>query len=154
MGKVESIYIANKKREKVKLLDFATLEAGKGIVGDRYHHMAYNMMAKGKQAPQNHITFVSKEELDTFIDRHKSDLGYGDFRRNIITSQIDLNALVDKEFFVGSARCKGVELCEPCRVLSRTVSNKVLPELIHRAGLRAVVLNSGQLKTGDKIEEI
>ena len=37
MGKVERIYIANKKREKVKLLDFATLEAGKGIVGDRYH---------------------------------------------------------------------------------------------------------------------
>ena len=154
MGRVEGIFIATKKRQKVKPLEFANLEAGKGILGDRYHRMSTNMVPEGKSTPSNHITFVAKEELKAFIARHKSNLDYGDFRRNIITSQVNLNALVGKEFLVGSARCRGVELCEPCQVLSKTVSDKVLPELIHRAGLRAIILDDGALKIGDKIEAI
>ncbi|MDD9889541.1 MAG: MOSC domain-containing protein [Gammaproteobacteria bacterium] len=154
MGSIEAIYIATEKRQPVQPLALASLEAGKGIVGDRYHQMAGNMLAKGKSAPLNHITFIAKEELDAFFKRHNTDLNYGDFRRNVITSGIDLNALVDKEFRVGSARCKGFELCEPCQTLSRTVYGAVLPELINRAGLRAIILEDGEIKPGDTIEKV
>jgi len=153
VGKVESIYIATKKRQAVEALNLAKLEAGKGIVGDRYHQMSSNMLAKGKAAPLNHITLIAKEELDAFLKRHNTDLNYGDFRRNVITRGIDLNALVGKEFHVGSARCKGFELCEPCQTLSRTVYGAVLPELVHRAGLRAAILEDGELKPDDTIKQ-
>ena len=153
MGTVENIFIANGKRQKVEPLEFATLVAGKGILGDRYHLMSSNILAKGKSAPLNHITFIAKEELDAFLKRHDTKLGHGEFRRNLITSGIDLNALVHKEFRVGTALCRGVELCEPCQVLSRTVYNAVIPELVHRAGLRAIILEDGEVKLGDTIGE-
>lgn len=154
MGTIEYIYIASKKRQQVEHLDTATLEAGKGIVGDRYHLMSSNMLEKAKQAPDNHITFIAKEELDAFLKRHNANLSHGDFRRNIITSGIDLNNLVDKEFRAGAALCRGVELCEPCQILSRTVHAAVLPELVHRAGLRAVIIESGDVKSGDTIRAV
>ncbi|NKB34997.1 MAG: MOSC domain-containing protein [Pseudomonadales bacterium] len=152
MGTIESIHIASKKRQQVEQLETAILESGKGIAGDRYHLMSTNMLAKGKLAPMNHITLIAKEELDAFLNRHSASLNYGDFRRNVITSGIDLNKLVDKEFQIGSAVCRGIELCEPCQVLSRTVYGAVLPELIHRAGLRAIIIADGEVKPGDSIE--
>lgn len=153
MGIVESIFIANGKRQKVEPLEFATLVAGKGILGDRYHLMSSNMLAKGKSPPLNHITFIAQEELDIFLKRHGATLGYGDFRRNVVTSGIDLNTLAHKEFKVGTALCRGVELCEPCQVLSRKVYSAVIPDLVHRAGLRAIILEGGEVKLGDAIGE-
>ena len=40
MGKLEQIYLAKAKRQAVERVDTATLEAGKGLVGDRYHKLA------------------------------------------------------------------------------------------------------------------
>ena len=68
------------------------------------------------------------------------------------TADIDLNALVGKRFRVGTALCEGVELCEPCSKLARTVSRQVLPHLVHRAGLRAAIIESGDIEPGDTIE--
>ena len=44
MGKVEEIHIAPQRSNTVQQVDQASLEAGKGIVGDRYHEMARMLM--------------------------------------------------------------------------------------------------------------
>ena len=117
-GTIEEIYIAQSKRDAVQPVSSAILEAGRGIVGDRYHSKSEKLIDLGGVVPDNHVTLIAREELDVFLGKHESDLNYGDFRRNIITSGIDLNALVGKEFSVGAARCRGVELCEPCATLA------------------------------------
>ena len=153
MGKVEEIHIAPQTSSKVLQVDQARLEAGKGIVGDRYHEIAGILMSRNQTAPDNHLTLIAKEELDTFLTNHQSELKYGDFRRNIVTSGIDLNALVGKKFKVGESLCQGMELCEPCTTLARTVHSAVLPELVHRAGLRATILSDGNVEVGGSISE-
>jgi MOSC domain-containing protein YiiM len=151
MGKVAGIYIATSKRDRIERIDCASLEAGKGIVGDRYHSNAMSLIEAGKSVPRNHVTLIAKEELDVFLDKHKSELDYGDFRRNIVTSGVDLNALVDKDFTVGTAVFHGFELCEPCATLAGMVHSSVLSELVHKAGLRAVIIKDGEVSVGDEI---
>ena len=153
MGKVEEIHIAPQRSNTVQQVDQANLEAGKGIVGDRYHEMARMLMSQNKSIPDNHVTLIAREELDVFLANHQSELKYRDFRRNIVTSGIDLNQLVGKNFKVGEALCHGMELCEPCAMLARTVHSAVLPELVHKAGLRATILSDGNVKVGNPISE-
>ena len=154
MGTVERIFIVKQRREAITEIETADLEAGKGIVGDRYHSQAEKHVVEGKSAAKNHISFIDKEQLEGFLSSHNSDLGLGDFRRSVITSGIDLNALVGKQFKVGDSLCFGNELCEPCAYLAATVHRAVLPELIGKGGLRATILTSGSIASGSIIKEL
>ena len=137
---VEKIFVSKVRRE-----------AGKGIVGDRYHQRSLELLAAGDEVQSNHISLISKEELDTFLERNDAQIDYGDFRRNVVTSGIDLYALIGKRFRLGSALCLGVEDCAPCAFLAATVHRAVLPELEKKAGLRAIILEDGELAIGDTI---
>lgn len=152
MGTVKKIYIAAERRDPVVPINEAYLEKHKGIVGDRYHFAAEQALAEGKEAPDNQVTLIAAEVLDEFVARHDADLDYGAFRRSIVTEGIELNDLVGRDFTVGDARCTGVELCEPCRWLAHNVHPAVLPDLAHRAGIRAVVKRSGKIKPGSRIK--
>lgn len=145
-GKVERIYIAPEHGAAVQQINEAVLEQGKGIVGDRYFGLDHE-----PDKPEPHITLIAEEELAQFLAEHDADLDYGDFRRNIITLGINLNELVEKEFTVGGLRLRGSELCEPCATLARTVHQKILPGLVHKAGIRAAILESGTIHPGDDI---
>jgi hypothetical protein len=49
---------------------------------------------------------------------------------------------------------KGLRLCEPCAHLARLASPKVLPGLVHRAGLRAQILVGALIRPGDAIAAV
>jgi MOSC domain-containing protein YiiM len=72
-------------------------------------------------------------------------------RRNLVTRGIDLNGLVGHEFAVGEVRCRGMRLCEPCTVVQRYASRPILRELVHRGGIRADILQDGEIKLGDQV---
>ncbi|PCJ23064.1 MAG: hypothetical protein COA96_12750 [SAR86 cluster bacterium] len=152
-AQVNRIYIADENRNKVIGVKQATLEENKGIVGDRYHLRAERSLSSNadQPAPINNISLISQEALDTFLAHNNAEIDYGDFRRNIITSGVDLNSLVGREFSIGDVRCIGTELCEPCAFLAATVHRAVLPELVGNAGLRATVINGGDIKEGSII---
>ena len=148
---VENIFITKTRREQPHEIEAAKLEAGKGIVGDRYHERALEFLAVGDQVPSNHISVISKEELAGFLERNNAEIDYADFRRNVLTSGIDLRELIGRQFKLGSALCQGIEDCDPCVFLAATVHRSVLPELKEKAGLRAIILEDGDLKIGDTI---
>ena len=148
---VENIFITKTRREQPHEIEAAKLEAGKGIVGDRYHERALEFLAVGDQVPSNHISVISKEELAGFLERNNAEIDYADFRRNVLTSGIDLRELIGRQFKLGSALCQGIEDCDPCAFLAATVHHSVLPEMKEKAGLRAIILEDGDLKIGDTI---
>jgi MOSC domain-containing protein YiiM len=151
---VQNIFITKTRREQPQEIAAAKLEAGKGIIGDRYHKRALELLAVGDSVPSNHISLISKEELDGFLERNNAAIEYADFRRNVLISGIDLYGLIGKKFRLGSALCQGVEDCEPCAFLAATVHRAVLPDLEKKAGLRAIILEDGDLKVGDTITAI
>ena len=78
--------------------------------------------------------------------------------RNVVTRGVRLNELVGREFSVGPVRFRGVELCEPCLGLGDALSSsklkpaEVVKRWVHRGGLRADVLSSGELAVGAKLQ--
>lgn len=150
-GKVERIYLAEESRGAVTRVDSAALEENRGIVGDRYHARALASSENGNGAAIKNITLIAREELDSFLANNNSNIDYGDFRRNIITSGIDPNSLLGKKFSIGDVLCIGTELSEPCAFLAATVHPAVLPELVNKGGLRATVLSDGEIETGSEI---
>lgn len=151
-GKVERIYIAENKRDSATPVEKAVLAASKGIVGDRYYSRSIELSESGGAPTIKNISLIAREELDTFLANNNAEIDYGDFRRNIITSGVDLNSLLGKQFLLGSVLCRGTELCEPCAFLAATVHRAVLPELLNKGGVRATVLSDGEIEAGSEIK--
>ena len=62
-----------------------------------------------------------------------------------------LNDLVGRRFQVGDVTLEGTRLCEPCAYLEALISKAVLEPLVHRAGLRARIIEGGEIGVGDAI---
>lgn len=147
-ARVVAIYTAGTPGAHLSAVASAVLAAGKGIVGDRYHDGTGTFSGKLADTSDFEVTLIEAEEVDAFNAREGLHLGPGAFRRNIVTRGVRLNALVGRRFTVGPVLLEGVRLCEPCSHLATLVTPKVLPGLTHRAGLRARILQSGEVAVG------
>lgn len=148
-GRLLYIFSAPDAGSPLAALADAELEAGAGIVGDRYHQGGGKFAGESK--PDREVTLIESEEIDRFNRETGLGLGYGALRRNLVTSGVRLNDLVGREFRVGDSVLEGLELCEPCAHLARTVAREVLPGLVHKAGLRARIVAGGTIRPGDTI---
>lgn len=129
----------------------AELEEGRGILGDRYCAQLGTFSKQDEIRPDQEITLIESEEIDNFNRTAGLTLDYGAARRNVVTKGVRLNDLVGHQFLVGSVLLEGIRLCEPCAHLASLVSEKVLPGLVHRGGLRARILSAGKIKPSDVV---
>jgi MOSC domain-containing protein YiiM len=97
--------------------------------------------------PGSALTLIEAEVCESF----DPPLSPNEHRRNVVTRGIDLNALVGREFTIGEIRCRGMRLCEPCTVVDGYARRPVLRALVHRGGLRADILQDGELQVGDSV---
>ena len=150
---ITSIHIATATGADMTSVSSAELQAGRGVVGDRYHAGTGKLSAKlsAKCEDDWQVTLVEAEELDRFVAVEALDFGHSDFRRNIVTQGIRLNPLVGKRFRVDGIELEGVRLCEPCAYLAGMLSGRILPAMVGRAGLRARILTSGTITVGGEI---
>ena len=98
--------------------------------------------------PGSALTLIEAEVCESFTP----PLDPNEHRRNVVTRGIALNDLVGHEFRIGSVRCRGMRLCEPCTVVQRYASRPVLRPLVHRGGLRADILEDGVVDVGAVVE--
>lgn len=150
-GKIIHIFISPEACGNMKSVNRAILVSGKGIEGDRYFSGIGTFSEKLKNNPAAELTLIEKEQIDKFNREHKLNLGYGEFRRNIVTEGIGLNELVGKTFCIGKVKVKGIRLCEPCAHLAETVNELVLPHLVGCGGLRAQILSNDIIEVGNSI---
>jgi MOSC domain-containing protein YiiM len=122
---------------------------GKGLEGDRYFRSEGSFSKNPGGGRQ--VTLVASEMLDLLQSEHGIVLAPSETRRNLVTKGVALNELVGQVFQVGSVRMKGIRLAEPCDHLERLTQPGVLKGLVHRAGLRADILDEGVLRVGDTI---
>ena len=150
-GQVVSIHIGSDAGASLTEVAEAELVAGRGIVGDRYYAETGTFSPDAPDA-DHELTLVAVEEISAFNAATGRSLSSGELRRNIVTRGVDLNAFVGREFLVGSVRVRGIRLCEPCSYLAGLVGSEVLPALVHRAGLRAGIVEGGTIRVGDQLE--
>src|SRR5688572_19452501 len=118
MAKVVAIYRCDTKGAPMQEIWSARAVPGKGLVGDRYFlgKGAFSGLASfdvlGVDARD--VTLISLEAIEAAARLScvagEVPFSAADTRRNIVSSGVDLNALVEKEFLVGSVWMRGVEV--------------------------------------------
>ena len=145
MSKVYKLGITSDNNKKIQEVDSIKVIANKGVIGDR-HFKDYN-------DPYCQLSLIESENIDYYNIKYGLNISYIDFRRNIITKEIDLNNLIGKKFFIGEAEVEGIDLCRPCRHLTEMLNEKnILKEFLRKGGLRCRILTSSQINIGDKIK--
>ena len=148
-GTVVAIHVAPRSGEPMIGRDRILAIAGVGLEGDRYAARA------GHWSPNlgvdRDITLIEAEVIEDLAATDGIRLDPGDSRRNVTTRGIRLNELVGRRFRVGDAICEGTRLCEPCQYLTDLLGKPVLKPLVHRAGLRARIVEGGEIAVGAEV---
>jgi len=157
-GRVVSLHVAKEAAAPMESVAEVRAVPGRGLEGDRYY-LGTGFYSKKSSPGGREVTLIEVESVEALDggmrnsdgDRYGIKLSAVDSRRNIATSGVPLNHLVDREFWVGPVRMRGTRLCEPCRHLDELTLPGVMAGLVHRGGLRAEILNEGLIRVGDGV---
>ena len=147
VGNVKAIFVSPSAGAPTKSLEAVLAIPGRGLQGDR-HTDGRGTFPSG--LPGSALTLIEDEVCASFAP----PLAANEHRRNVVTHGIDLNALVGHEFTVGVVRCRGMRLCEPCTVVDGYATRPLLRALVHRAGLRADILDEGTIRVGEPVRAV
>ncbi|MBO9524365.1 MAG: MOSC domain-containing protein [Nocardioidaceae bacterium] len=139
---VVSIHVAPGRRLPMKAIDEVHAEAGKGLVGDRYHGSKHR-----------HVTVQSRTLLDeaaAALGRPVDDCGT---RRNITVSHGEIPTAPGTRLRLGEALLEVVRVAAPCRLLDDDLGPGAQEALRRRAGTVFRVLESGRIAIGDTLLE-
>lgn len=143
-GRVEGIFIAPEEGLLPEPVESVRALAGRGLEGNRYFF--------ARDAPPGiALTLIAAEAVEAMEREHGISIEPRESRRNVVTRDVDVNALVGKTFYIGAVECRGVELCEPCTTLQAMTQPGVIKGLAHRGGLNADILSDGEISVGDAV---
>jgi MOSC domain-containing protein YiiM len=151
VGVIELIALAAEAEGPMKAVSTAEAVEGRGLLGDRYERGAGTF--SNPSGGGYDLTLVEAEALEE-LSAKGVDLSPIEARRNIVVRGIALDDLIGRRFRVGEVECFGQRRCEPCSHLERLTRPGVLRGLVHRGGLRADILSSGRIRTGDSVEAL
>ena len=157
-GNVVSIHTAPKAAAPMESVPTVRAVPGRGLEGDRYY-LGTGAYSNTPSFGGRDVTLIEVEALQALWDGVQNAEGHRlgiklapvDSRRNIATSGVPLNHLVDREFWVGEVLLVGTRLCEPCKRLEDMTQRGILGALIHRGGLRARIVSEGMIRIGDVV---
>jgi hypothetical protein len=143
-GSVDEIWVAGEINQPGHTLRAVQVIPGVGLEGDRYTSGG-GTFPSGR--PGAALTLIEAEVCESFDPALVPD----EHRRNVVTRGLKLNGLVGVDFSIGAIRCRGIRLCEPCATLQNYAERPILRPLVHRGGLRADILDEGEIRVGDAI---
>lgn len=117
-------------------------DAGRGIVDDRFYDH--------KPDYKGQITLFDDSVASGLREAlNLAEIDHSLFRRNVVTSGIDLNELIGRKFRLGEVVLTGSEECSPCYWMNEAIAPGAHEWLKGRGGLRCRIVESGQLSVGD-----
>jgi MOSC domain-containing protein YiiM len=152
-GRLVAIFVASGAGAPMEARDRIGATAGVGLDGDRYATGTGTYSGTGRGARD--VTLIERESVDAVrsTDDGGVDVREDETRRNLVTEGVALNHLVGRTFRVGAVRMRGIRLAEPCVFLEQLTGREGMrAAFVHRGGLRAEVLDDGELRVGDAID--
>jgi MOSC domain-containing protein YiiM len=147
-GRVAAVYIAPKAAAPMVSVPEVRAFADRGLEGDRFFRESW----KAANRPDKAVTLIEEETLEIVAAELKVETIADKTRRNIITRNVPLVELLDKEFTIGGVRMRGIRLFEPCGHLVKVSKLPgIFNALEHRSGLKAAILSDGVIRVGDPI---
>lgn len=151
-GTVEGIFLAPDSGEPMEAVESVEAVADRGLRGDRYFHERGLYDRRSNLPEGTGVTLIEREALSALERDYGVTLEPSETRRNVLTRDVALNHLVDREFRVGEAVFEGVRLCEPCSYMERHAdTGDAVEGLVHRGGLNADIVETGTIAEGDDV---
>tara|TARA_B100000029_G_C17000048_1_gene750838 strand:- start:94 stop:534 length:441 start_codon:yes stop_codon:yes gene_type:complete len=145
MGNVIKIGIIKNKGEKINSVDKIEAIKGKGLKSDRHY--------KENNNKECQLTLIESEHINEYNKISNTKIPYINFRRNIVTERINLNDLINKDFYIGNVKVRGHDLCRPCKHLEEMLNQKnIIKEFLRKGGLRCEILSTGTIFINDNIK--
>ncbi|VAW54641.1 FIG060329: MOSC domain protein [hydrothermal vent metagenome] len=140
-GKVEWIGIRAEKRKALKEL-VRVFVTEKGLEGDHYAGRSGNRS----------VTLIQAEHIKAIASLlHRDEIDPLNLRRNIVVSGINLLALKDREFKIGTVILKMTGLCHPCSRMEEILGEGGYNAMRGHGGINARVISPGEIKRKDKV---
>jgi MOSC domain-containing protein YiiM len=143
IGHLEWIGLRPAYRAPVQPVNEALAETARGLIGD--HHAE----SPGRK---RQVTLLQAEHLPVVAALTGQDRIPPEWlRRNLIVSGINLLALKDRPFRVGSVLLEGTGLCHPCSRMEQVLGAGGYNAMRGHGGITARVLAGGRLRVGDPV---
>lgn len=146
LGRLAWIGLRPARRCPIETRTTATLVAGHGAEGDHY---------ETRRDGARQITLMAIEDIAAIA----AFLGLPEivpdvFRRNLVTSGINLVALKDRQFRIGTAILEGTGECAPCSRMEENLGPGGYNAVRGHGGITARVIEGGEIHVGDRVERI
>jgi MOSC domain-containing protein YiiM len=137
---LQSIHLAKASRLPMRAFETAEVEAGKGIVGDRYHGTKHR-----------HVTVQSAESLAEATAAYGAEVPAELTRRNLTVDAGLVPHEPGARINVGPVVLEVVRVAAPCKLLDDTIGRGAQEALRRRAGSVCRVLVGGTIHVGDDV---
>ena len=142
-GIVTWIGLRPARRQTLTEVAQAVLDPEEGLIGDHYR----NHTSRSRQ-----VTLIQTEHLAAIAAYlGLPPLEPGLLRRNIIVSGLNLHALKDRSFHLGSATLQATGECHPCSRMEEILGPGGYNAVRAHGGITARILRGGTVKPGDAI---
>ncbi len=138
---VVSIHIAPGSRLAMKSIPSVEAEAGKGLVGDRYHGTRHR-----------HVSVQSAEGLAEAAEEFASPIEAAATRRNLTISHGIVPTKPGTRMLIGGVELEVVRVAAPCKLLDDVIGDGARFALRRRAGSVCRLLTSGPISVGDPVD--
>ena len=138
---VVAIHIAPATRLPMKSVASVQAEAGKGLVGDRYHGSKHR-----------HVTVQAADDIAEAARVYGADIALPATRRNITVSLGPVPTQPGTKLRVGNVELEVVRVAAPCKLLEDEIGAGAKAALRRRAGTVCRLLTSGELRVGDQFD--
>lgn len=146
-GVIEEIYIAPAGGESMRKVDEVRALAGRGLEGDRY------CLRTGywSGTDECQVTLIRAEDIENIVRETGLHVQNGEHRRNLITRDVDLNALAGKQFRIGEAVLRFNRPRPPCGYIQSITERGMTKALAPCGGICADVVEAGLIRAGDEL---
>lgn len=145
-GRLEWIGLRPARRAPVLIQTSATLIAGHGVEGDHY---------ETQRNGARQVTLIAAEDLAaTAAFLGLRTIAPELLRRNLVIRGINLVALKDRRFRVGTALLEGSGECAPCSRMEEALGPGGYNAMRGRGGLTARVIEGGDIAVGDMVARV
>lgn len=141
MPLVTALHVAPARRAPGLAVDRIEVEAGRGIVGDRYHGTRHR-----------HVSVQAQDALDEAAAALGRPVEPVMTRRNVTVDVGPVPREPGARIRLGAVLLEVVRVAAPCRVLDEEVGPGAQPALRRRAGSICRVLTGGWVSLGDPVD--
>ena len=138
-GTVTALYVAAEHHAPMEPRDALNVEAGSGIVGDRYHGSRHR-----------HVTVQAAADLAAAAAELGAPVTPPMTRRNV-TVDVPVPTEPGTRIVIGDVLLEVVRIAAPCRIMETSIGPGGRAALRRRGGTAFRALSSGTIRLGDAV---